>query len=70
VAFFFIFFFFSFGCTDLVKLGGLEALSAALDHISAQVRTSAAWVLGVAAQNNPKVQKEVSTHCLGNKKQK
>ena len=44
---------------DLDKLGGLQAIIAELDRPEEELRTTAAWVLGKACQNNLVVQKQV-----------
>ncbi|XP_051122543.1 hsp70 nucleotide exchange factor FES1 [Andrographis paniculata] len=44
---------------DLHKLGGLTAIIGKLEHSNPQIRTTAAWVLGKACQNNPFVQNQV-----------
>lgn len=44
---------------DLNKLGGLTAVVGELYRIEEELRTTAAWVLGKASQNNPVVQKQI-----------
>jgi hsp70-interacting protein len=44
---------------DLDKLGGLQLVIAELDRPEEELRTTAAWVLGKACQNNLVVQKQV-----------
>lgn len=44
---------------DLNKLGGLKAVIRQLDHSETHIRTTSAWILGKASQNNPIVQKQV-----------
>ncbi|KAJ7533212.1 hypothetical protein O6H91_13G037900 [Diphasiastrum complanatum] len=44
---------------DLNKLGGLVALVNELERDEEELRTTAAWVLGKASQNNPDVQKQI-----------
>lgn len=44
------------------KLGGLTVVIRKLNHSDLEMRTSSAWVLGKACQNNPVVQKQVSVH--------
>ncbi|XP_078433414.1 ARM repeat superfamily protein [Wolffia australiana] len=41
---------------DLVKLGGLVTVIGELNHSAPQLRTTSAWILGKASQNNPHVQ--------------
>eukprot|EP00271_Cylindrocystis_brebissonii_P005257 TRINITY_DN17206_c0_g1_i1.p1 TRINITY_DN17206_c0_g1~~TRINITY_DN17206_c0_g1_i1.p1 ORF type:complete len:443 (-),score=85.01 TRINITY_DN17206_c0_g1_i1:1-1329(-) len=43
---------------DLHTLGGLLALADVLTHSDTRVRALTAWVLGTAAQNNPKLQQQ------------
>ena len=44
---------------DLDKLGGLQLVIAELDRPEEELRSTAAWVLGKACQNNLVVQKQV-----------
>ncbi|WCJ43817.1 ARM repeat superfamily protein [Euphorbia peplus] len=44
---------------DLSKLGGLNVLMEELNHPDSDIRTTSAWVLGKACQNNVVVQKQV-----------
>lgn len=44
---------------DLDKIGGLQPIIAELDRSEEELRTTAAWVLGKACQNNLVVQKQV-----------
>ncbi|GLJ45723.1 hypothetical protein SUGI_0962250 [Cryptomeria japonica] len=44
---------------DLNKLGGLSAIVRELYREEEELRTTAAWVLGKASQNNPVVQKQI-----------
>lgn len=44
---------------DLDKLNGLQPIIAELDSTEEELRTTAAWVLGKACQNNLVVQKQV-----------
>jgi hypothetical protein len=44
---------------DLDKLGGLLVVVGELDREEGELRTTAAWVLGKASQNNPVVQDQV-----------
>ncbi|CAL0306763.1 unnamed protein product [Lupinus luteus] len=44
---------------DLNKLGGLLAVTQELNHSDSGIRTTAAWILGKASQNNPVVQQQV-----------
>lgn len=44
---------------DLCKLGGLSVIVQELDHPDSEIRTTSAWLLGKASQNNPFVQKQV-----------
>lgn len=44
---------------DLYKLGGLEIVVEKLGNLDPGIRTSSAWVIGKASQNNPLVQKQV-----------
>ncbi|GLT51194.1 hypothetical protein SLA2020_382930 [Shorea laevis] len=44
---------------DLCKLGGLGVIVRELDHPDSEIRTTAAWVLGKASQNNRFVQNQV-----------
>lgn len=48
-----------YNANDLHKIGGLAALTIALQHSDSEVRAMGAWVVGKAAQNNPTVQKQV-----------
>ncbi|KAG0621221.1 hypothetical protein M758_3G002500 [Ceratodon purpureus] len=47
---------------DLDKLGGLQSIIAELDRPEEELRTTAAWVLGKACQNNLVVQKQILQH--------
>jgi len=47
---------------DLDKLGGLQPIIAELDSPEEELRTTAAWVLGKACQNNLVVQKQILQH--------
>lgn len=47
---------------DLDKLGGLQLVIAELDRPEEELRTTAAWVLGKACQNNLVVQKQILQH--------
>ncbi|XP_052205766.1 uncharacterized protein LOC127810367 [Diospyros lotus] len=44
---------------DLHKLGGLSIIIRELDNTDPETRTTSAWILGKASQNNPVVQKQV-----------
>ncbi|MQM02249.1 hypothetical protein Taro_035003 [Colocasia esculenta] len=44
---------------DLDKLGGLVAVIRELNNSEAKIRTTSAWILGKASQNNPLVQNQV-----------
>ncbi|KAF3327631.1 hsp70 nucleotide exchange factor FES1 isoform X1 [Carex littledalei] len=44
---------------DMDKLGGLEAVIKELEDIESDIRTTSAWVLGKASQNNPLVQNQI-----------
>lgn len=44
---------------DLYKLGGLDAVIKELNNSEPEIRTTAAWILGKASQNNPVVQKQI-----------
>eukprot|EP01018_Ginkgo_biloba_P017580 Gb_32042 [translate_table: standard] len=44
---------------DLNKLGGLTAVIGEIYRVEKELRTTAAWVLGKASQNNPVVQKQI-----------
>lgn len=46
------------------KLGGLEAVIKELEDIESDIRTTSAWVLGKASQNNAIVQNQVSCYFL------
>lgn len=43
------------------KLGGLVVVIGELDRGEGDLRTTAAWVLGKASQNNPVVQNQVES---------
>ncbi|XP_058102610.1 uncharacterized protein LOC131246464 isoform X3 [Magnolia sinica] len=43
---------------DLNKLGGLVAVIRELNNSEPEIRTTSAWILGKASQNNPVVQKQ------------
>ncbi|KAL5998519.1 hypothetical protein ACLOJK_009462 [Asimina triloba] len=45
--------------SDLNKLGGLVAVIQELNNVEPEIRTTSAWILGKASQNNPVVQKQV-----------
>ncbi|XP_006844772.2 hsp70 nucleotide exchange factor FES1 [Amborella trichopoda] len=47
---------------DLDKLGGIVAVISELYNSEPEIRTTSAWVLGKASQNNPLVQKLVLDH--------
>lgn len=51
--------------SDLDKLGGLILVIAELDQAAEELRTTAAWILGKACQNNLVVQKQVNLCALG-----
>eukprot|EP00262_Sarcandra_glabra_P010431 TRINITY_DN25716_c0_g1_i1.p1 TRINITY_DN25716_c0_g1~~TRINITY_DN25716_c0_g1_i1.p1 ORF type:complete len:394 (+),score=83.24 TRINITY_DN25716_c0_g1_i1:161-1342(+) len=44
---------------DLNKLGGLVAVIRELNNSEPEIRTTSAWVLGKASQNNPVVQQQI-----------
>lgn len=44
---------------DLHKLGGLSVIIRELNNPDPEIRTTSAWILGKASQNNPVVQKQV-----------
>ncbi|GMP57396.1 hypothetical protein CsSME_00021516 [Camellia sinensis var. sinensis] len=44
---------------DLHKLGGLSVIIRELNNPDPEIRTTSAWILGKACQNNPVVQKQV-----------
>ncbi|KAK2980055.1 hypothetical protein RJ640_000121 [Escallonia rubra] len=44
---------------DLHKLGGLAVVMGELNNLDPGIRTTSAWILGKATQNNPVVQKQV-----------
>lgn len=44
---------------DLDKLGGLVAVSRELDNSESEIRTTSAWILGTAGQNNAPVQNQI-----------
>ncbi|KAL6998842.1 hypothetical protein U1Q18_000010 [Sarracenia purpurea var. burkii] len=44
---------------DLHKLGGLSVIIRKLNNLDPEMRTTSAWILGKASQNNPIVQKQV-----------
>ncbi|XP_058102608.1 uncharacterized protein LOC131246464 isoform X1 [Magnolia sinica] len=44
---------------DLNKLGGLVAVIRELNNSEPEIRTTSAWILGKASQNNPVVQKQI-----------
>jgi hypothetical protein len=46
------------------KLGGLVAVIKELEDIESEIRTTSAWVLGKASQNNAFVQNQVSYYFL------
>lgn len=46
------------------KLGGLAAVIKELEDIESEIRTTSAWVLGKASQNNALVQNQVSYYFL------
>jgi hypothetical protein len=45
--------------SDLDKLGGLLPVIEELNNANEQIRTTSAWVLGTASQNNAHVQNQV-----------
>ena len=45
--------------SDLNKLGGLAVVIRELDNPDTEIRTTSAWILGKASQNNPIVQEQV-----------
>jgi hsp70-interacting protein len=49
---------------DMDKLGGLVAVTKELEDIESEIRTTSAWVLGKASQNNAFVQNQVSYYFL------
>jgi hypothetical protein len=46
-------------CSDLDKLGGLLPVIQELNNANDEIRTTSAWVLGTASQNNALVQNQV-----------
>ncbi|PSS27016.1 Hsp70 nucleotide exchange factor like [Actinidia chinensis var. chinensis] len=44
---------------DLHKLGGLAIIIRELNNPDSEIRTTSAWILGKASQNNPVIQKQV-----------
>ncbi|KAL6975021.1 hypothetical protein U1Q18_023816 [Sarracenia purpurea var. burkii] len=44
---------------DLHKFGGLSVIIKELNNLDPEMRTTSAWILGKASQNNPIVQKQV-----------
>ncbi|CAL9207039.1 unnamed protein product, partial [Musa hybrid cultivar] len=47
---------------DLDKLGGLVMVIRELDNTETDIRTTSAWILGKASQNNALVQNQILTH--------
>ncbi|URD81605.1 Nucleotide exchange factor Fes1 [Musa troglodytarum] len=47
---------------DLDKLGGLVMVIRELDNTETHIRTTSAWILGKASQNNALVQNQILTH--------
>ncbi|XP_043726228.1 nucleotide exchange factor SIL1 isoform X3 [Telopea speciosissima] len=44
---------------DLNKLGGLAVVILELDNSNPEIRSTSAWIIGKASQNNPVVQKQI-----------
>ncbi|XP_042495506.1 hsp70 nucleotide exchange factor FES1-like [Macadamia integrifolia] len=44
---------------DLSKLGGLAVVILELDNSNLEIRSTSAWIIGKASQNNPVVQKQI-----------
>ncbi|KAJ4961185.1 hypothetical protein NE237_021095 [Protea cynaroides] len=44
---------------DLNKVGGLPVVIRELDNSNAEIRSTSAWIIGKASQNNPVVQKQI-----------
>ncbi|XP_057497193.1 uncharacterized protein LOC130781851 isoform X1 [Actinidia eriantha] len=49
----------TFMLSDLHKLGGLAIIIRELNNPDSEIRTTSAWILGKASQNNPVIQKQV-----------